>query len=172
MKWHKKDETPKAATNEVSDLSATIKELTNMSIAMQISAINVPFHGDNLYLVSHDIDAQVPVRQVVEGMGLDWASQFTKIKQRFKTSVVMITMQLPGDTQRRDVVCLNLRKLAGWLHSVNVGKVRPALREKVSRYQEECDDVLYQYRTKGEVANPRKQKKILPGKSRQTSRKQ
>jgi len=46
--------------------------------------------------------------------------------------------------------------LAGWLHTINVGKVRPELREKVARYQEECDDVLYQYWTKGEVKNPRK----------------
>lgn len=145
------DETPKAGTNEVSILSATCKELTMKSIATQISTINVPFHGDNLYLVSHGGEAQVPMRPVVEGMGLDWASQFTKIKQRFKTSVVMITMQLPGDIQRREVVCLNLRKLAGWLHTINVGKVRPELREKVARYQEECDDVLYQYWMNGNV---------------------
>lgn len=52
--------------------------------------------------------------------------------------------------------CLALRKLAGWLHTINVGKVRPELRDKVARYQEECDDVLYQYWTKGEVTNPRK----------------
>lgn len=121
------------------------------SIATQISTINVPFHGDNLYLVSHGGEAQVPMRPVVEGMGLDWASQFTKIKQRFKTSVVMITIQLPGDIQRREVVCLNLRKLAGWLHTINVGKVRPELREKVARYQEECDDVLYQYWINGNI---------------------
>ncbi|QLT09052.1 phage antirepressor N-terminal domain-containing protein [Klebsiella grimontii] len=127
-----------------------------MSIAAKISTIKVPFHGDTLYLVNHEGEAQVPMRPVVEGMGLDWASQFTKIKQRFSTSIAMITMQLPGDKQRREVVCLNLRKLPGWLHTINVGKVRHDLREKVARYQEECDDVLYQYWTKGEVVNPRK----------------
>ena len=152
----KNDETPMAATSEVSILSATTKELTDMSISAQISTINVPFYGDSLYLVSHGGEPQVPMRPVVEGMGLDWASQYTKIKQRFNTSVVMITMQLPGDNQRREVVCLNLRKLAGWLHTINVGKVRPELREKVARYQEECDDVLYQYWVNGEAKNPRK----------------
>lgn len=54
------------------------------------------------------------------------------------------------------MTCLTLRKLAGWLHTINVGKVRADLREKVARYQNECDDVLYQYWTKGEVVNPRK----------------
>lgn len=65
-----------------------------MSIAAKISTIKVPFHGDTLYLVNHEGEAQVPMRPVVEGMGLDWASQFTKIKQRFSTSIAMITMQL------------------------------------------------------------------------------
>ncbi|WP_275389541.1 phage antirepressor N-terminal domain-containing protein, partial [Xenorhabdus bovienii] len=45
---------------------------------------------------------------------MDWASQYTKLKQRLNASVVNITMQLPDDKQRRDVVCLALRKLAGW----------------------------------------------------------
>ncbi|EEU1439546.1 hypothetical protein E4480_004592, partial [Escherichia coli] len=35
---------------------------------------------------------------------------------------------------------------------------------KVIQYQEECDDVLYEYWTKGHVVNPRKAKKVLPGK--------
>lgn len=125
------------------------------SIATAVSTINVPFHGDTLYIVNYEGTAQVPMRPVVEGMGLDWASQFTKIKQRFNTSVAMITMQLPGDKQRREVVCLSLRKLPGWLHTINVGKVRAELREKVARYQEECDDVLYEYWTKGVAVNPR-----------------
>jgi len=127
-----------------------------MSISAQISTINVPFHGDNLFLVTINNEPFVPMRPVVEGMGLAWGAQFVKLKQRFNTSVSEIETQLPGDNQRRKVTCLALRKLAGWLHTINVGKVRPELREKVACYQEECDDVLYQYWTKGEVTNPRK----------------
>lgn len=153
---HRNDEAPKAATFEASNLSVTTKELTMNSLATQVTTINVPFYGDTLYIVNHEGEAQVPMRPVVEGMGLDWASQYTKIKHRFGTSVAMITMQLPSDVQRREVVCLSLRKLPGWLHTINVGKVRAELREKVTRYQEECDDVLYQYWTKGSVVNPRK----------------
>ncbi|EWG75930.1 Phage anti-repressor protein [Enterobacter sp. DC3] len=151
----RKDEAPEAATSRASILPVN-RETTDMkSIATAVSTINVPFHGDTLYVVNYEGTAQVPMRPVVEGMGLDWASQFTKIKQRFNTSVAMITMQLPGDKQRREVVCLSLRKLPGWLHTINVGKVRPELRDKVARYQEECDDVLYEYWTKGVAVNPR-----------------
>lgn len=134
------------------------------SIATAVSTINVPFHGEELYVVNHNGEPYTPMKPIVEGMGMDWASQFTKIKQRFKTSIVKITMQLPGDEQCREIICLALRKLAGWLQTISPNKVRPEIRDKVIQYQEECDDVLYEYWTKGHVVNPRKAKKALPGK--------
>ena len=75
-----------------------------------------------------------------------------------------MVMQLPGDSQRRSVVCIALRKLNGWLQTISPNKVRPEIRSKVIQYQEECDDVLYEYWTKGQVVNPRKAVKTLPGK--------
>lgn len=45
---------------------------------------------------------------------------------------------------------------AGWLQTISPNKVKPEIRNKVIQYQEECDDVLYQYWTKGVVVNPRK----------------
>ncbi|EEV4555588.1 hypothetical protein EKD30_001453 [Escherichia coli] len=134
------------------------------SIATALSTINVPFHGAELYVVNHNGEPYTPMKPIVEGMGMDWASQFTKMKQRFKTCIVKITMQLPGDEQRREIICLALRKLAGWLQTIIPNKVRPEIRDKVIQYQEECDDVLYEYWTKGHVVNPRKAKKALPGK--------
>lgn len=129
--------------------------MTNVTLAPQCFTINVPFHGDELYVINHHGEPYTPMRPIIDGMGMDWASQFTKLKQRFKTSVVKITMQLPGDDQRRDVICLALRKLAAWLNTISPNKVRSEIRERVIRYQEECDDVLYEYWTKGQVSNPR-----------------
>ncbi len=126
-----------------------------MSIATQISAINVPFHGDTLYLVNRNGEAFTPMKPIVDGMGLAWAPQHEKLKHRFGSTITEIVM-VAGDGKKRAMTCLALRKLAGWLHTINVGKVRPELRDKVARYQEECDDVLYQYWTKGEAKNPRK----------------
>lgn len=150
----KKDETSIAATTEVSNLSVSTKELTIMSIAAQISTINVPFHGDTLYLVNKNGEPFTPMKPIVDGMGLAWAPQHEKLKQRFKSTITEIVM-VAADGKNREMTCLSLRKLPGWLHTINVGKVRPELREKVARYQEECDDVLYQYWTKGVAVNPR-----------------
>ncbi|EON10596.1 phage antirepressor N-terminal domain-containing protein [Pandoraea sp. SD6-2] len=117
--------------------------------------ISVPFHGTNLLLVEHDGQPYTPIRRIVEGMGLDWASQFTKIKSRFKGCVVEITMQLPGDSQSRSTLCFLVRMLPGWLYTINAGKVRSDLREKVLAYQAECSDVLWKYWTEGVAINER-----------------
>lgn len=151
---HRNNEAPMGATIEASNLSVSTKELTMNSIATQISTINVPFHGDNLYLVNFNGEPHVPMKPVVEGMGLAWQPQHEKLKTRFNKGITEIVIPTKGGEQ--SMTCLAFRKFAGWLHTINVGKVRPELREKVARYQDECDDVLYQYWTKGEVKNQRK----------------
>lgn len=134
------------------------------SIATAVSTINAPFHGAELYVVNHNGEPYTPMKPIVEGMGMTWQSQHRKLMERFKTCIIEMMIQLPGDTQRRLVICLALRKLAGWLQTISPNKVRPEIRDKVIQYQEECDDVLYEYWTKGHVVNPRKAKKALPGK--------
>ncbi|EPU3934687.1 phage antirepressor N-terminal domain-containing protein [Morganella morganii] len=115
-----------------------------------ISTINVPFHGDNLYVVNYNGQPYVPMRPIVEGMGMDWTGQLNKLKQKFKSTVEEISM-VAADGKERNMICLALRKLAGWLHTISPNKVKPEIRDKVIRYQEECDDVLYEYWTTGEV---------------------
>ncbi|MEY0066783.1 phage antirepressor N-terminal domain-containing protein [Providencia rettgeri] len=127
-----------------------------------ISTINVPFHGDNLYVVNYNGEPHVPMKPIVEGMGLDWKSQFSKIKSRFSKGMVEITIPTKGGEQ--SMICLALRKLTGWLHTISPNKVKAEIRDKVIQYQEECDDVLYEYWTTGEVkAKPRKQVKQIAG---------
>lgn len=109
----------------------------------------VTFNGDNLFIVNHGGEPYVPMRPVVEGMGLAWQPQHRKLmdeKERF--CVTIMVTQMPGDDQRREVVCLPLRRLFGWLMTVSPNKVKPTLREKIIHYQRECDDVLWQYWSK------------------------
>ncbi|WP_368870086.1 phage antirepressor N-terminal domain-containing protein [Proteus mirabilis] len=115
-----------------------------------ITTINVPFHGNNLYVVNLNGEPYVPMRPIVEGMGLAWGAQFAKLKQRFSSSVSEIEM-VAEDGKLRNMVCIALRKLSGWLHTISPNKVKPEIRDKVIKYQEECDDVLYEYWTTGEV---------------------
>lgn len=139
-------EAPTAGTVEASNLSV-ILEKTDMNT---ISTINVPFHGNNLYVVNYNGQPYVPMRPIVEGMGMDWTGQLNKLKQKFKSTVEEISI-VAADGKERNMICLALRKLAGWLHTISPNKVKAEIRDKVIQYQEECDDVLYEYWTTGEV---------------------
>lgn len=108
--------------------------------------ISVPFHGTNLLLVEHQNQPYVPMKQIVEGMGLIWRSQHKKLianKERWGVTVKVI----PSIDAHNEVTCLPLRKLFGWLNSLHPNRVREDIRKKVIQYQNECDDVLYQYWT-------------------------
>lgn len=120
-----------------------------------LQQITVPFHNAELYIVDCDGQPYTPMKPIVEGMGLDWAAQFVKLKERFKTCIVEIAMQVTGDIQSRSYICLPVRKLFGWLMTISPNKVRSELRERVIMYQNECDDVLWDYWMKGQAINQR-----------------
>ncbi|BET96558.1 phage antirepressor N-terminal domain-containing protein [Xenorhabdus taiwanensis] len=111
--------------------------------------INVPFYGADLYVVNYNGEPYVPMKPIVDGMGLAWEPQLRKLNQRFAKG--MIKMVIPSLGGAQETVCLAFRKLAAWLSSISPNKVKASIRDKVIRYQEECDDVLYEYWTTGEV---------------------
>lgn len=119
------------------------------------SLIPVPFHGATLFLVEHDGEAFVPMKSIVEGMGLNWDSQLDKLranKERWGIAIIAT----PSNGGQQSTVCLPLRKLCGWMMTIHPNKVAEELRPKIICYQNECDDVLWDYWTKGQAANPHK----------------
>jgi phage antirepressor YoqD-like protein len=116
----------------------------------------VDFHGQALVVVDKEGEPYVVMRPIVEGMGLDWASQFTKLTEdtrRWGTVVIRATVAADGKT--REMTCLPLRKLAGWLMTLQPNRMDMFVADKVRIYQNECDDALWAYWTKGVAVNPR-----------------
>lgn len=120
----------------------------------------VEFAGATLYIINNENQPYVPMRPIVEGIGLAWQSQLEKLKgndRRF--CITEIVTQMPGDDQTRSVSCIPLRKLPGWMMTIYPNKVKDvAVREKVIAYQNECDDVLWDYWNKATAqlpSNPR-----------------
>ena len=128
----------------------TNQETSHMPKNITPSAHVIPFRSAELLLVDHDGQPFVPMKPVVEGMGLAWQPQHRKmLAGRFGTCITEMVIQLPGDTQRRAVTCLPLRKLTGWLMSISPNKVKPELRDGIIAYQNECDDALWAYWSEG-----------------------
>lgn len=103
----------------------------------------VPFHGDSLITLDEEGNKVVALKPIVLALGLDWKSQHYKIQESQRYGDITIPCQTPGGIQ--EMLCLPLKKLNGWLFSINPNKVRPDLKEKVIQYQEECFEVLYRY---------------------------
>lgn len=122
--------------------------------AMSLQQIAVPFHNSELYIVEYNGQPYTPMKPIVEGMGLDWAAQFNKLKQKFASTIAEITI-VANDGKERLMTCLPIRKLAAWLYSISPNKVKPELRDTIIMYQNECDDVLWDYWTKGQAINQR-----------------
>jgi hypothetical protein len=122
-------------------------------MTMNTQLIPVPFYNDTLLLVDESGAPFVPMKPVVTNMGLDWKSQHVKLTQNFGSVMAIITTT-GADGKQYEMVCLPLRKLAAWLYSINPGKVKPELRDKIIQYQNECDDVLWDYWTKGAAIRP------------------
>ena len=57
-----------------------------------LTQIAVTFHNAELYVVKHEGQPYTLMQTIVEGMALDWKSQFVKLKQSFAQGIVEITI--------------------------------------------------------------------------------
>lgn len=113
---------------------------------MDAQISTVQFHEQSITVLEHSGQPYVGVRSIVENIGLDWKSQYSRIKRHavLKSVVVMMTTTA-ADGKNYKVMCLPLSMLNGWLFGVEVNRVRPELRDRLLRYQFECFDVLYRH---------------------------
>lgn len=111
----------------------------------QISTQVISFHGSELITLKVYDVIYTAVRPIVEALGLSWGSQQRKLensKEKFSCTHMKTT---GNDGKTYEMLCMPLKKLNGWLFSINPEKVRADLREKVIQYQEECFEALYNY---------------------------
>lgn len=138
--------------------------MNSIAILEAVNTSYVPFNGQQILTAVAAGVTYVAMRQIVENIGIDWTGQSVKLrKMKDKFNCRDISM-VATDGKLRKLLCIPLKKLNGWLFSINPEKVRADIRDKLIQYQEECFSVLHDYWTKGHVFNPRKAKKALPGK--------
>ncbi|MGV3994396.1 phage antirepressor N-terminal domain-containing protein [Citrobacter freundii] len=130
--------------------------MTSIAILEAVNTSYVPFNGQQIITAVAAGVTYVAMRQIVENIGIDWTGQSVKLrKMKDKFNCRDISM-VAADGKLRKLLCLPLKKLNGWLFSINPEKVRADIRDKLIQYQEECFTVLHDYWTKGNIENPRK----------------
>ncbi|MDG6479100.1 phage antirepressor N-terminal domain-containing protein [Glaesserella parasuis] len=111
----------------------------------QLSTQTISFYGSELITLKVEDVIYTAVKPIVEALGLSWGTQKRKlIEQQEKFSWVHMN-STGSDGKTYEMLCMPLKKLNGWLFSINPEKVRPDLKDRVIQYQEECFEALYNY---------------------------
>lgn len=117
---------------------------------MPLEERQVDFYGDEITAVLVD-DGQpevyVPLKPLVEYMGLSWTGQYERIQRDQVLSEMAQLIRVTRIKSRRGnpvELCLPLKFLPGFLFGISASRVREELRDRVLRYQRECYDVLWE----------------------------
>lgn len=105
----------------------------------------------------------VPLRPLVDNLGLSWPGQYERIQRDAVLSdeirSVRVTRTEPGRSAAqetaevgREMICLPLDYLNGWLFGINASRVKAEIRERLIRYQRECYQVLHEAFLEGRLS--------------------
>ncbi|HCN2567628.1 TPA: phage antirepressor Ant [Escherichia coli] len=134
--------------------------MNSIAILEAVNTSYVPFNGQQIITAMAAGVAYVAMKPIVENLGMSWGTQQQKLmKQLDKFNCIHMNM-VAADGKLRKLLCLPLKKLNGWLFSINPEKVRDDIRDKLIQYQEECFTVLHDYWTKGKAENARKKTSV------------
>ncbi|HEJ8309872.1 TPA: phage antirepressor N-terminal domain-containing protein [Klebsiella michiganensis] len=130
--------------------------MTSIAILEAVNTTYVPFNGQQVLTAMAAGIAYVAMKPIVENLGMSWGTQQQKLMKSLEKFNCIHMNMVAADGKLRKLLCLPLKKLNGWLFSINPEKVRADIRDKLIQYQDECFTVLHDYWTKGKAENPRK----------------
>jgi hypothetical protein len=107
----------------------------------------VIFYDDEIIAVQvEDGTVYVPLRPICDLLGIQWSAQRRRInRDEILSEVARILSVSVTDTLRtrdREMLCLPLDFVNGFLFGINAQRVNPEVKSKLLRYQRECYQVL------------------------------
>ena len=109
-----------------------------------IQTIN--FNNQKILTVEKDGIKYVAVKPICENLGLAWSPQRTKIVENHILNETMtIIVTVAEDGKNREMVCLPIDMINGWLFTINLNKVSEEIRPLVIYYQKECYRALFEF---------------------------
>ncbi|POY44101.1 hypothetical protein C3007_07225 [Avibacterium gallinarum] len=117
-----------------------------------ISTQTLQFHNQSLVTFEQNGTYYTAMKPICENIGLQWESQFNRIKRDdvLKSTVLIIRM-VAEDGKERQMLCLPIQYLNGWLFGIDVKRVKPEIRETLITYKRECYQALFDYWNKGKA---------------------
>lgn len=121
---------------------------------MSNQLVTIPFHGQQVQSVEIDGKPTVPLRGMVENLGLNYSTQVEKLKRKSWAGLSTVSV-VAADGKSREMTCIDLRTLTMWLATIDENRVSEEARPLVVAYQQEVADVIESYWSNGGAINPR-----------------
>ena len=126
------------------------------------SSVAARINNQELVIISENAGKLVPIKPICSALGIDFKSQYAKLKEDENLSSTMVLSTTVGaDGKDREMVCLPLKYIFGWLFTINPGNVAPDAKDAILKYRMECYDVLFDHFSERSAFIEEKQKRLI-----------
>ncbi|WP_118805471.1 phage antirepressor N-terminal domain-containing protein [Haemophilus haemolyticus] len=112
----------------------------------QISTQTISFNNQSLITVEQNGNHYVAMKPICENIGIDWRAQRQRIvRDEVLCSTVVIITTVAEDEKNREMLCLPIQYLNGWLFGIDINRCNPEIRDTLIKYKKECYQALHDY---------------------------
>ena len=112
----------------------------------QISTQTISFNHQSLVTFKQNGTHYTAMKPICENIGLDWKSQYSRMKRDdVLNSTVVIITTVAEDGKNREMLCLPIQYLNGWLFGIDINRCKPEIRDTLIKYKKECYQALHDY---------------------------
>ena len=103
---------------------------------------------NNVDIIATSDEQLIAIRPICEALGIDYSRQLKKIKEDPDLGpTVGMKPTVAADGKQREMLCMPVEFIFGWLFTINPDNVNEDAREAVRRYRMECYRTLYRHFT-------------------------
>ena len=103
------------------------------------STVAAKINNQELVIISENANKFVPIKPICDALGIDYPTQYQKLKEDEDLAPTMgLRPMIAADNKQREMVCLPLEYIFGWLFTISPKNVAPEAKESVRRYRIEC----------------------------------
>ena len=112
----------------------------------QISTQTISFNHQSLVTFKQNGTHYTTMKPICENIGLDWKSQYSRMKRDDVLNATMVIITIVAeDGKKREMICLPIEYLNGWLFGIDINRCKPEIRDTLIKYKKECYQALHDY---------------------------
>ena len=126
------------------------------------STVAAKINNQELIIISENANKFVPIKPICDALGIDYPTQYQKLKEdEDLVSTIGLRPMVAADGKQREMVCLPLKYIFGWLFTISPKNVAPEAKESVRRYRIECYKALFDHFSERSSFIEEKQQRLI-----------